>query len=75
MFREARVTGLVWIDGVELHVGGIGEGGRYVAHKLPGEGTYLVKGKLVVGREDVDVVPHIQIRVVYPNGISLSVID
>ena len=33
--HEAEVTGLVWIDGVGLHASGLGEGGRFVAHKSP----------------------------------------
>ena len=38
------VTGIVWINGVELHVGGLCEGGNVVAHKPPEEGTDLIKG-------------------------------
>ena len=33
--HEAEVTGLVRIDVVELHVGELGEGGRFVSHKPP----------------------------------------
>ena len=62
--HESEVSGLVRINGVNLHVGGFGEGGRFVAHKPPGEFTELVKVKLVVGCEDVDVVPHVCIPVV-----------
>ena len=65
--HEVEVTSLVQINSVELHVSGLGEGGIFVAHKPPGEGTDLVKINLVVGHEDVDVVPHIRIPVVYPN--------
>ena len=65
--HEAKVTSLVWIDGVELHVGGLGEGGIFVAHKAPGEGTYLIKVQLQIVREDVGLVTHILIPVVYPN--------
>ena len=46
--HEAKVTSLVWIDGVELHVVGLGEGGRFMAQKLPREGTDLVKRNMVV---------------------------
>ena len=34
---EAEVSGLVWVDGVNLRVGGLGEGGFFVAHKPPRE--------------------------------------
>ena len=40
--HEAEVSGLIRIGGVELHVGGLGEGGRFVAHKQPGEGADLI---------------------------------
>ena len=40
--HESEVSGLVRINGVNLHVGGFGEGGRFVAHKLPGEGADLI---------------------------------
>ena len=62
--HKDEVTGLVRIDGVEPHVGGLGEGGRFVSHTKPGEGTDLIKVQLVVGSEDVDVVPHVCIVVV-----------
>ena len=62
--HESKVTGLVWINGIELHVGVLGEDGRFVAHKPPREGMELVKGKQVVGCEDVDVVIHVRIPVV-----------
>ena len=32
---EAEVSGLVWVNGINLHVRGLGEGGRFVAHKSP----------------------------------------
>ena len=67
MIHKADVTGLVLIDGVDLHVGGIGEGGYFVAHKPPEEGMDLIKGHLGVGHVDVDVVPHVRIPVVYPS--------
>ena len=35
----------------------------------------LIKGKMMVGYEDVDVVPHVCIRVVYPNNSLCSNID
>ena len=59
LIHGADVTCLARIDGVKLHAGGLGEGGRFVAHKPPGEFTELVKVKLLVGCEDVDVVPHV----------------
>ena len=31
--QEAEVSVLVCVDGVNLHVGGLGEGGRFIAHK------------------------------------------
>ena len=40
--HEAEVCVLVRVDGVNLHVGGLGEGGRFVAHKPPGEGADLI---------------------------------
>ena len=75
--HEANVTGLVWIDYIEIHVGGISEGGNSVAHKPPREGTDLIKGHLVVGREDFDLVPHVRIPFIYPNdslwsGVNFS---
>ena len=42
LFHEAEVSGLVQVDGVDLHVGGLGEVGRFVAHKPPGEGADLI---------------------------------
>ena len=39
---EAEVSSIVRVDGVNLHVGGIGEGGRFVANKPPGEGADLI---------------------------------
>ena len=40
--HEAEVSGLVWVKVINLHVGGLGEGGRFVAHKTPGEGADLI---------------------------------
>ena len=31
--QEAEVSVLVCVDGVNLHVGGLGEGGRFIAHR------------------------------------------
>ena len=73
--HEDEVTVLVQINGVELHVGVLGEGGHFIAHKPPGEGMDLVKVKLVVGREDVNLVPHVRIPVVYPNNSLWSSVD
>ena len=42
LIHEAKVYGLVWINDIKLHVRGLGEGGCFVAHKLPGEGTDLI---------------------------------
>ena len=73
--RKAKVTGLVRINGVDLHVGGSGEVGNFVAHKPPGEGTDLIKTQLVVGREDHYVLLHVHIPVVYPNYSLWSGVD
>ena len=70
--HEAEVTSFVCINDVELHVGELGEGGCFVYHKPPGEGMYLIKIQLVVGREDFYVVPHVLIPVVYPKNILWS---
>ena len=40
--HEAKFSGLVCIDVVKLRVGGLGEGGSFVDHKPPGEGTNLI---------------------------------
>ena len=40
---EAEVSGLVWVNGINIHVRGLGEGGRIVAHKTPGEGADLTQ--------------------------------
>ena len=40
--HEAEVSGLVQVDGVNLHVGGLREVGRFVAYKSPGEGADLI---------------------------------
>ena len=42
LIHEVKVSGLVRIDGVKLHVRGLGESGRFVAHKPPGEGADLI---------------------------------
>ena len=34
--HEAEVSGLIWIDAIELFISGLGEGGHFVAHKPPG---------------------------------------
>ena len=34
--REAEVNGFVRINGVDIHLGRLGEGGRFVDHKPPG---------------------------------------
>ena len=73
--HEAEVTGLVRIDGVELHVGGCGEVGHLFSHKLTREGTDLIKGNLVVGHEDMYVLLPVRIPVVYPNDSSWSGVD
>ena len=39
---KAEVYGLVWFNGINLHVGGLGEWGRFVAHKPPVEGAELI---------------------------------
>ena len=44
LIHETKVTGLVWINGIEFHVGVRGEGGRFIDHKPTGEGTDLIKG-------------------------------
>ena len=36
--HEAEVSGLIRIGGVELHVGGLGEGGRFVVIQVDGGG-------------------------------------
>ena len=53
--HEANVASLVQINGIELHVSGRGVGGYFVAHKPPGEGADLIKGQMVVVRQDVDL--------------------
>ena len=73
--HEAEVTGVIQIDGVEIHVGGIGEGGCFVAHKTRGEGTDLIKGQLVVRLEDVEGVPHVHILVIIPIDSLRSGVD
>ena len=40
--HDSRVSGLVWVDGVNLRVGGLGEGGNCVALKPPREGADLI---------------------------------
>ena len=40
--QEAKVSGLVQFDGINLHVGGLGECGRFFAHKPTGEGADLI---------------------------------
>ena len=40
--HEADVFGLVQVDGVNIHVRGLGEGGHFVTHKPPREGAYLI---------------------------------
>ena len=40
--HDAEVSGLIRVDGINLHVRGLGEGGRFVAHKPPGEGADLI---------------------------------
>ena len=40
--HEAEVSGIVRVDGVNLHVRGIGESGCFVAHKTPEEGADLI---------------------------------
>ena len=40
--HEAKVSSLVWVDGVNIHVRGLGEGGNSVAHKPPREGVDLI---------------------------------
>ena len=44
LIHETKVTGLVWINGIEFHVGVRGEGGHFIDHKPTGEGTDLIKG-------------------------------
>ena len=39
---EAEVSGLVQVDGINLNVIGLGEGGSFVAHKPPREGANLI---------------------------------
>ena len=42
LIHEAEVSGLIWVDSVNIHVGGLGEGGRLVSHKPPVEGMDLI---------------------------------
>ena len=43
MYRFTRLWfPALWADGVNLHVRGLGEGGRFVAHKPTGEGADLI---------------------------------
>ena len=35
----------------------------------------MIKVHLVVGREDIDVIPHIRIPVIYPNNLSWGGVD
>ena len=42
LIQKANFADLVWINGVNIHVGVIGGGGRFVSHKPPGEGADLV---------------------------------
>ena len=42
LFHEAYVSGLVRVNGVNIHVGGLGEVGHFVAHKPPVEGAELI---------------------------------
>ena len=65
LIHQAYVFGLIRVNGINLHVGGLGEGGRFVAHKTPGEGADFIQGQLLVVREDVYVIPHFRIPVIY----------
>ena len=40
--HEAKVSGLFWVDGINFHIGGHGEGGCFVAHKLTRKGADLI---------------------------------
>ena len=35
LIYKAEVSGLIWVDGVNLRFRGLGEGGCFVAHKSP----------------------------------------
>ena len=58
--HEAEVTGLVRIDVVELHIGGLVEGGHFVAHKPPREVTDLIISRS--GRQDFHDVFHSKLK-------------
>ena len=42
LIHKAKVSGLVRIDGINIHVGGLDEGGLFVVHKPPREGADLI---------------------------------
>ena len=72
---KAEVPRYIWVDGLDLHVCGCGEGGRLVPHEKSWEGAHLVEGKPMEMRQGILVIAEVCAPVVCSNDRSFHGLD